>query len=320
MLYGQRISKMKKNCIASLILALSFILLNTNLLLSEQCISQEQLEAEVLKERKKWDINSDNQYGIEDIIYGLQLISTFKINQTWTNDFGMTFVLIQPGTFVMGSPEGETGRGSDEVQHNVTLTQAYYMQKTEVTQGQWKAVMGTNPSNFSSCGDDCPVERVSWQDAQGFIEKLNQHENANLYSLPTEAQWEYAARAGSTTALANGNLVETDCNLDTKLNEMGWYCGNAESKTHPAAQKQPNAWGLYDMHGNVWEWCQDWYDSYSTTSVTDPVGPASGLYRVGRGSSWSKYAKFCRSAERGGNSPDSRYNFVGLRLMRMLEP
>ena len=123
-----------------------------------------------------------------------------------------------------------------------------------------------------TCGDDCPVEKVSWKDAQEFIEKLNQHENENRYSLPTEAQWEYAARAGSTTALANGNLVKTVCGLDTKLSEMGWYCGNADSKTHPVAQKQPNAWGIYDMHGNVWEWCQDWKDSYPTTSVTDPGG------------------------------------------------
>jgi formylglycine-generating enzyme required for sulfatase activity len=208
------------------------------------------------------------------------LCQTTEPQETWTNDFGMTFVLIQPGTFVMGSPEGETGRDSDEVQHNVTLTQKYYLQTTEVTQGQWKAVMGSNPSYFSSCGDDCPVEQVSWEDAQAFIEKLNLHENANRYSLPTEAQWEYAARAGSTTALANGNLVETNCSLDTNLNAMGWYCGNGDDKTHPVAQKQPNSWGLYDMHGNVWEWCQDWYGSYPDISVTDPGG---GIIRLDPG-------------------------------------
>jgi formylglycine-generating enzyme required for sulfatase activity len=248
------------------------------------------------------------------------MCQTTEPQETWTNDFGMTFVLIQPGTFVMGSPEGETGRDSDEVQHHVTLTQKYYLQTTEVTQGQWKAVMGSNPSDFSSCGDDCPVEQVSWEDAQAFIEKLNQHENANRYSLPTEAQWEYAARAGSTTALANGNLVETNCSLDTNLNAMGWYCGNADSKTHQVAQKQPNAWGLYDMHGNVYEWCQDWYDSYPDISVTDPGGASSGSSRVLRGGSWSYYALSCRSAKRSNDYPGRRNSIFGLRLSRTLKP
>jgi formylglycine-generating enzyme required for sulfatase activity len=248
------------------------------------------------------------------------MCQTTEPQETWTNDFGMTFVLIQPGTFVMGSPEGETGRDSNEVQHNVTLTQKYYLQTTEVTQGQWKAVMGSNPSDFSGCGDDCPVEQVSWEDAQAFIEKLNLHENANRYSLPTEAQWEYAARAGSTTALANGNLVETGCSLDTNLNAMGWYCGNADGKTHPVAQKQPNAWGLYDMHGNVWEWCKDWYGSYPDISVTDPGGASSGSTRVGRGGGCYEYAQHCRSAERDSTSPGTRYDSIGLRLSRTLKP
>jgi len=247
------------------------------------------------------------------------LCQTTDSQEAYTNDFGMTFVLIPSGTFVMGSPEGETGRRSNEVQHNVTLTQAFYMQKTEVTQGQWKAIMGANPSHFSSCGDDCPVEKVSWEDAQEFIEKLNLHENANKYKLPTEAQWEYAARAGSTTALANGNLVEKSCNLDTNLNEMGWYCANAESKTHPVAQKKPNAWGLFDMHGNVWEWCQDWYESsYPTTSVTDPMGPSTGSSRVLRGGCWADDAQGCRSAYRSSYSSGYRGSHLGLRLMRTL--
>lgn len=243
------------------------------------------------------------------------LCQTTDPQETYTNDFGMTFVLIPSGSFVMGSPEGETGRESDEVQHNVTLTQSFYMQKTEVTQGQWKAVMGTNPSSFSSCGDDCPVESVSWEDAQEFIEKLNLHENANRYKLPTEAQWEYAARAGTTTALANGNLVETNCNLDTNLNEIGWYCGNADSKTHPVAQKKSNAWGLFDMHGNVREWCQDWSESYPTTSVTDPTGPSTGSARVLRGGGWGGHARGCRSADRN-TGPGYRGDGIGLRLMR----
>ncbi|KPA18066.1 serine/threonine protein kinase, partial [Candidatus Magnetomorum sp. HK-1] len=226
------------------------------------------------------------------------------------------FVLIQPGTFVMGSPEGETGRSSDEVQHNVTLTQKYYLQTTEVTQGQWKAVMGSNPSYFSSCGDECPVEKVSWEDVQEFIEKLNLHENANRYKLPTEAQWEYAARSGSTTALANGNLVETNCSMDTNLNAMGWYCGNADNKTHQVAQKQANAWGLFDMHGNVWEWCSDWLGGYSDISVTDPGGASSGSTRVLRGGSWYDGAQYCRSANRSYSSPGTRSHSIGLRLSR----
>jgi formylglycine-generating enzyme required for sulfatase activity len=248
------------------------------------------------------------------------LCQTTEPQETWTNDFGMTFVLIKPGTFVMGSPEGEAGRGSNEVQHSVTLTKSYYLQTTEVTQGQWKAVMGSNPSNFSSCGDNCPVEQVSWEDAQEFIEKLNLHETANRYQLPTEAQWEYAARAGSTTALANGNLVETSCGMDTNLNAMGWYCGNADSKTHPVAQKQANAWGLFDMHGNVWEWCSDWYGSYPDISVTDPGGASSGSIRVIRGGSWSNNAQYCRSAERLYDSPGYRFYRIGLRLSRTLKP
>jgi len=240
---------------------------------------------------------------------------TTEPQETLTNDFGMTFVLIQPGTFVMGSPEGETGRYSDEVQHNVTLTQKYYLQTTEITQGQWKAVMGSNPSYFSSCGDDCPVEHVSWEDAQEFIEKLNLHENVNRYRLPTEAQWEYAARAGSTTALANGNLAVTGCSLDTNLNAIGWYCGNAD-KTHQVAQKQPNAWGLYDMHGNVSEWCQDLYGSYPDISVTDPGGASSGLNRVRRGGSWRNNARSCRSAGHGRSRLGYRSDDLGLRLSR----
>jgi len=307
---------MKKNYIASLLIAFLFIMLNSNLIFSEECITQEQLEAEILKERKKWDINLDNQYGIEEIIYGLQLISNSNLNniQTWTNEFDMTFVLIQPGTFDMGSPKDETDRETDEVQHSVTLTRSFYLQTTEVTQGQWKAVMGSNPSNFSSCGDDCPVELVSWEDTKEFIEKLNLHENTNRYRLPSEAQWEYAARAGSTTALANGNIVKTACNLDTNLDAMGWYCGNANNKTHPVAQKQANALGLYDMHGNVWEWCQDWYDTYPANSVTDPMGPSSGTKRVMRGGNWYNESRRCRSAERGSESPTARHNNIGLRL------
>ena len=309
---------MKKISLFYLIVTFIIVLLISNFVIAEQCITQEELASKVLEERKKWDINLDNKYGIEEVIYGLQVISNYKKIETWTNDFGMIFVLIKPGTFIMGSPEGELGRGSDEVQHSVTLTQAFYMQSTEVTQGQWKAVMGTNPSYYDRCGDDCPVEHVSWNKSQEFIEKLNLHENTNRYRLPTEAQWEYAARAGSTSALANGDLVKTGYSggWDTNLVAMGWYCVNSNG-TNPVAQKNSNAWGLYDMHGNVFEWCQDFYGSYSMDSVSDPVGPSSGSTRVIRGGSWSVFAQECRSANRDSSSD---YNFnIGLRLLRTVE-
>ena len=228
----------------------------------------------------------------------------------------MTFELISAGTFTMGSPTDELGRWNDETQHEVTLTKSFYMQTTEVTQGQWRAVMGSNPSDFSDCGDDCPVETVSWDDVQEFIEKLNQMEGTDKYRLPTEAEWEYASRAGSTTAFANGEITNIDCD-DPNLDQMAWYCGNADITTHPVAQKDPNDWGLYDMHGNVWEWCEDWYGAYSGP-VTDPTGPSSGTIRVLRGGSWDFNAMYCRSASRYGLKPDNRSYDIGFRVARAL--
>ena len=190
------------------------------------------------------------------------------------------------------------------------------MQTTEETQGQWKAIMGSNPSYFKKCGDDCPVEQVSWEDAQEFIRKLNVKDGTDKYRLPTEAEWEYAARAGSTTAFANGGITERDCGHDPKLDAIGWYCGNANDKTHPVAKKQANAWGLYDIHGNVWEWCQDWYGDYPSGNVTDPRGPSSGSLRVSRGGGWDYLAERCRSAYRVRGHPGSRFYGLGFRLAR----
>jgi len=236
-------------------------------------------------------------------------------SKTFTNSIGMTFNYIAPGTFQMGSPSDEPGRESDEDQHEVTLTKGYFMQTTEITQGQWKAVMGSNPASFYTCGDNCPVEKISWNDVQEFIAALNQQEGTSKYRLPTEAEWEYAARAGSGLAFANGEINETGCGNDPNLTQIGWYCGNANDKTHPVAQKISNAWGLYDMHGNVWEWCQDWYDAdYPSGPVTDPIGPGSGSCRVDRGGSWSNNARRCRSANRDRYSPGDRFNYVGARL------
>jgi len=226
------------------------------------------------------------------------------------NDLGMAFVYIEPGTFMMGSPSNEKNRDDDETQHRVTLTKGYYLQTTEVTQGQWKAIMGNNPSNFKNCGDDCPVENVSWNDVQEFIKKVNQREGINVYRLPTEAEWEYACRAGSTTSYCFGNRSDG-------LEAYAWYTSNSGGKPHPKVQKQPNAWGLYDMYGNVWEWCADWYGDYPSGSVTDSKGPSSGKSRVSRGGSWNSLARFCRSAFRGRDFPGNRSSILGFRLARL---
>ena len=231
---------------------------------------------------------------------------------------GQGFVYIQPGTFMMGSPTNEPGRNSDETQHRVTLTKSFYMQTNEVTQGQWKEVMGNNPSHFKNCGDDCPVERVSWDDVQEFIRKLNLRFGHGItYRLPTEAEWEYAARAGSDTAFASDGISVLNCEYDSNLDAMGWYCGNnANGGTHPVAQKQPNAWGLYDMHGNVEEWCQDWYGDYPSGAVTDPTGPSSGSRRVFRSGCYYFRARSCRSASRSKHVPEVMGYSLGFRLLR----
>jgi formylglycine-generating enzyme len=243
-----------------------------------------------------------------------------KIEQTgqpkrFTNSIGMEFVWIPPGEFMMGSPENEPGRFDNETLHRVILTRGFYMQTTTVTQGQWKALMGNNPSYFKDGGDKCPVERVSWDDAQEFIKKLNQKEKSE-YRLPTEAEWEYACRAGTDTPFYFGKCLSTDeANYDGNYPLEGCSKGIYRKKPVPVKAFPPNAWGLYDMHGNVWEWCHDWYGDYPTTSVTDPTGPDSGSNRVRRGGSWSNGARFCRSAYRHRNSPAYRYDNLGLRLL-----
>ncbi|MBF0627379.1 MAG: SUMF1/EgtB/PvdO family nonheme iron enzyme [Magnetococcales bacterium] len=230
-----------------------------------------------------------------------------------TNSLGMTFKRIPSGTFTMGSPSGETNHESDEVQHQVTISRAFYMQTTEITQGQWRAVMGSNPSYFSSCGDTCPVEQVSWNDLQDFISQLNSR-GEGRYRLPTEAEWEYAARSGTTTAYSFGNS-------SSNLSDYAWWgCnngGNSECKTHPVAQKLPNLWGLYDMHGNVWEWISDRYESYTSSAVTDPH-VYSGPRGVFRGGSWANVAGHSRCANRfGGSTPDIHDTGVGARLVKV---
>lgn len=235
----------------------------------------------------------------------------------WQNHLGMKFVYIQPGTFMMGSPETEKGRDPDETLHQVTLTRGFYMQMTEVTQGQWKAVMGENPSNFGECGWDCPVENVSWHEVQEFIARLNEVEDGRSYRLPTEAEWEYACRAGSSAPFFYGSEVNPDDDgIDVSLSEVAWYHGNSNKSTHPVGSKAPNAWGLYDMHGNVWEWCSDWYADYPNNAVTDPRGPREGHVKVRRGGGWGHYPLFCRAADRSRHRPEEKDPNLGFRLVR----
>jgi formylglycine-generating enzyme required for sulfatase activity len=217
----------------------------------------------------------------------------------------MTFVRIPAGEFRMGSTDGHA---DERPVHTVRISQPFYLGIHAVTQGQWEAAMGNNPSRFT--GDpNRPVERVSWEDVQEFIGRLNAREGHTLYRLPTEAEWEYAARAGSTTAYCFGDDSH-------RLGEYAWYSENAGRQTHPVGTLQPNAWGLYDMHGNVWEWVQDWYGKYAAEPVTDPQGPALGSARVYRGGSWSYGAGYCRSAYRRHDAPGYRYGGLGFRLLR----
>jgi len=245
--------------------------------------------------------------------------TTFEMVQgkIFSDPYGFKFVYIPPGFFKMGSPQNEKGRYDNEIQHEVIFEKGFFMQLTEVTQKQWSDLMGDNPSFFRNCGDDCPVEQVSWNDIKQLVWRLNQLEGAYRYRLPTEAEWEYACRAGKTTALNNGEIQKLKCDLDPGLNAVAWFCGNSDHKTHQAAQKQANAWGLFDMHGNVSELCLDWYGEYPPTLMTDPPGPASGLDRVARGGGWDSESRHCRSACRGAASPNDKFSSLGFRLIRM---
>ena len=188
------------------------------------------------------------------------------------NSIGMKFVLIDPGAFSMGSSTREKGRGEDEKKHSVTINKPFYIQTTEITQAQWKSIRRKNPSFFLNKGDDYPVEKISWTDCKVFIRKLNKLEPSKKYRLPTEAEWEYACRAGKKSAFTNGGIKTLDCKKDSKLSDIGWYCFNSENSTHPVGSKGHNAWGIYDMHGNVSEWCSDVYDKYPGKPVNDPQG------------------------------------------------
>lgn len=215
-------------------------------------------------------------------------------------------VWVSGGTFTMGatSEQGSDADSDEKPAHSVTLS-GYYIGKYEVTQKLWKAVMGNNPSNFT--GDNLPVENVSWNDVQEFLRKLNRMTGKN-YRLPTEAEWEYAARGGSNSS---GNKYSGSNNIGS----VAWYTENSGSKTHPVGSKSPNELGIYDMSGNVLEWCQDWYGDYSSSSQRNPQGPASGSYRVYRGGGWNNFAGYCRVSRRGGISPGDGDLNLGFRLV-----
>ena len=213
-------------------------------------------------------------------------------------------ILVEGGTFTMGCTDGDCSLdGREEPAHQVTVS-SFKIGKYPITQKQWNSVMGTNSSYFK--GDNLPVETVSWEDAQEFITKLNAA-TGKKYRLLTEAEWEFACRGG----LQSGNYQYSGSN---DLNAVAWHDGNSEGKTHPVGTKQPNELGIYDMNGNVWEWCNDWYGAYSADTQTNPQGATTGLRRVGRGGSWGDDAQHCRVSMRSNGAPNARDEYSGFRL------
>jgi len=252
----------------------------------------------------------------EDSTHGEQPVKSI------TNTIGMTLNEIPVGTFMMGSPEDEPGRDDDETQHEVTISKAFYMQTTEVTQGQWKALMGTEPwkgqefSKYVKEGTNYPAMYLSWDDTIAYCKKLSEKEG-KTYRLPTEAEWEYACRAGTKTTCSFGN-DEKELGYYAWYDKNAWYIG--EKYAHQVGLKNPNAFGLHDMHGNVIEWCNDYYgeDYYKQSHEQDPTGPVTGSFRVLRGGSWNwrNYVRSTRSARRDRGVADGRYCDRGFRVVR----
>ena len=273
----------------------------------------------------------ETEYVDAGVIWGGTYYYAIKVTGTeselWSNEVsittpslggelpeGMEFVTIPEGNFEMGAPEGEPGSSHNERPvHTVTFDYTFEMMTTEVTQGMWYEVMGEYPSSGYGVGDDYPVYYVSWNDCQEFIDAMNLLDPSHTYRLPSESEWEYCCRAGTTTRFYWGEDPD-----ETEIDAYAWFSGNAGSTAHPVAQKLPNDWGLYDMSGNVWEWCQDWYHSNYNgapddgSAWEDPVGSD----RVSRGGSWSCYASGCRSAYRIAFSPGNSFFNLGFRLSR----
>jgi formylglycine-generating enzyme required for sulfatase activity len=248
----------------------------------------------------------------------------------FTNSIGMTFVLIPAGIFKMGteiSPEEAISRYGgiklsykyEYPQHDVKISNPFYLQSTQVTQGQWKKIMNNNPSHFKNCGDDCPVEKVSWKNTQEFIKILNNMENTSEYRLPSEAEWEYACRAGTTTAFSFGDEIE-------RLDKYAWFGKNSGKSTHPVGTKKPNPWGLYDMYGNVFEWVEDrWHNGYLEAPAnglawiakeTGPLGFLTNYDRVVRGGGYQAGVTLCRSASRLNIFSTVHEKWIGFRLSK----
>jgi len=234
-------------------------------------------------------------------------------NDTITNSIGMAFVALPTDAFVMGGdPVAEQADENETPKHKVSFEKPIAIGNFAVTQAQWQEIMGKNPSRF--IGKDHPVETVSHRDACEFIARLNQRENTNIYGLPTEAQWEYAARAGSQSTYCFGHDR-------SRLAEFAWYNQNSKKATHPVGLLVPNDWGLFDMHGNVHEWCADWFDRnyYTKAPASDPAGPDSGLAKVLRGGDWGSEDWYCRCAIRSLSSPDRLSPRVGFRVAMFIE-
>lgn len=233
-----------------------------------------------------------------------------ELAKIFKSSIGMEFTLIPAGEFIMGCSDGDNGcQVFEKPAHKVKITKAFYMGKYEVTQKQWKVVMGKNPSHFTSCGENCPVEKVSGKDVNEFLRVLNKKESReweSRFRLPTEAEWEYAARAGIKTKT-----------YSNELNHIAWHIKNSDKKTHPVGQKEPNLFGLYDMLGNVWEWCEDSYGDnyYSASDTNDPKGSSTGEYQIFRGSSWFSNINYFRVSYRGWVLPSRSSNDVGFRLV-----
>ncbi len=272
------------------------------------------------------------------IFIGLLLLlsqtGTALAQDLFTNKLGMQFVLVPAGSFTMGSPKSEKGRQWNETRHKVIISKSFYMGETEVTQGQWKKLVSPNPSSFK-LGNAYPVDSVSWEEAMQFISFLNKLEGTRRYRLPTEAEWEYACRAGSTTAFAKGPVTTFSCNEpEPALIDTTWYCYNSgsqspasEFKPHPVKLLEPNRWGLYDMHGNVQEWVMDscrWRNIWKAKVgvITDTyknniVNPLEkkGDRRIIRGGGWYQTSKYQRSAYRSYYKPIARRNSLGFRIV-----
>jgi formylglycine-generating enzyme required for sulfatase activity len=222
---------------------------------------------------------------------------------------GMEFIFVKGGCYDMGDTFGD-GESDEKPVHKVCISD-FYIGQYEVTQGQWKTIMGSNLSDFSFCGDTCPVEMISWNDTQEFIQKLNS-KTGKSYRLPTEAEWEYAARSGGKKEKYAGT------SSDSELSSYAWYNFNSDNETHPVGKKKPNGIGIYDMSGNVYEWCQDWFSSdyYKNKPRNNPQGPSSDSKRVFRGGSWLNEPQLLRASDRNDDDPSIRHRRIGFRLVR----